>query len=113
MTDLEARPWHTTAEDEMTELRRRLAAAELRAMNAVAAEDTAQFAFETAKTRADRAEAALRALLVERLLPVLPESLENSVEAIADCLIDDLAAGTLLDELGIDGYVQSWLEGRR
>jgi hypothetical protein len=99
---------------ETAELRRRLADAELRAMNAVAAEDVAQFAFETAKRRADYAEAALRALLVEHvLMPNVPERLENSVEGLADCLIDDIATGTALDELDVDGHIASWLEDQR
>lgn len=117
MTDIETRPnaWHSISEGpdaELAGLRRALAAAELRAMKAVAGEDTAQFAFETAKRRADRLETAVRALLIERLMPNLPEALENSAEGIADCLIDDLAAGTPLDQLEIDGHVQSWLDGK-
>lgn len=114
MTDTKTRPeWHTTADDEITQLRRSLAAAELRAMKAASAEDVAQFAFETARRRADRHEAALRSLLIERIMPQLPETLENSAEGLADCLIDDIAAGTLLDELDLSGHVQSWLEGPR
>lgn len=115
MIDNHGTDWHTINQGpdaELTGLRRALAAAELRAMKAVAAEDTAQFAFETAKRRADRLETAVRALLIERLMPGLPEALENSAEGIADCLIDDLAAGTPLEELEIDGHVQSWLDGK-
>lgn len=113
MTDLKPAPaWHTTTEDEIAELRRRLAEAELRIINAVAAEDFAQEAFECAKRRADRFEPALQALLIERITPQLPEALENSAEGIADCLIDDIGAGTLLDELDVDGHIASWLEER-
>lgn len=116
MTDtLSRHEWHTTAEGpeaELAELRRRVAAAELRAVKAVAGEDVAQFAFETARRRADRAEAALRQCLIERIMPTLPEALENSAEGLADCLIDDIANGTALDELDVDGHVQSWMEER-
>jgi len=112
---------HTMDRDtEITELRRRLAASELRAaeaearaMKAVSAEDTAQFAFETAKLRADRLETALRPVLVKQLLPILPDKLENSAEGIADCLIDDIATGTLYDELDINGHIEAWAEERR
>lgn len=116
MIDNHGTDWHKINQGpdaELAGLRRALAAAELRAMKAVAAEDTAQFAFETAKRRADRLEDAVRALLIERLMPNIPEALENSAEGIADCLIDDLASGTPLEELEIDGHVQSWLEERR
>jgi len=93
--DTLARQWHTTAAeqhtDEIADLRRRLAAVEL---------------------RADRLEAAYRPALVKELLPILPENLENSAEGIADCLIDDIAAGTLYDELDINGHIESYLEGR-
>jgi len=98
---------------EITELRRKLAAAELRAMNAVAAEDVAQFAFETARLRADRLEAATTALLIEKLTPVLPEAVENSAEALADLMVDDIAGGTPYDEIDINGHIESYLEGRR
>lgn len=97
---------------EVAELRRRLAAAELRAMKAVSAEDVAQFAFETAKRRADRFEAALKQQFMERLAAEVPERLENSVEAIADLLVDEIAAGTLLDELDVPGHIDSWMEDR-
>jgi hypothetical protein len=70
MTDTLNRPWHTTAEGEAAALRAELAeerrlraAAERRTMNAVAAEDFADFARETAARRADRAEAVARVLL--------------------------------------------------
>jgi hypothetical protein len=116
MTDILSRPeWHTTTEGpdaELAELRRRLAAAELRAMNAAAAEDTAQFAFETARRRADRFEAALRTLLIERTMPQLPQKLENSAEALADSLIDDIATGTTIDELDLNGHIESRLDER-
>ncbi|THV25975.1 hypothetical protein [Glycomyces paridis] len=111
MIDHHTPAWHTTAEDEVTGLRRALAAAELRAMKSAAAEDSAQFAFECARRRADRAEAALRALLVEHVvLPNVPEHLENSAVALADVLVDDIAAGTLLDELDLAGHVADWSE---
>jgi len=123
MTDTQTRTeWHTTAdgpESELAELRRRLAVAELRAVdaetraiNAVAAEEVAQFAFETAKLRADRFEAAFKEGLLEKITPILPEKLENSAEALADCLVDEIAVGTLYDDLVIDGHIQSWLEER-
>lgn len=112
MTDTIRRPELHTAE-EVAELRRALAAAELRAVTAVQREDFAQFSFETVKRRADRAEAALRALLVERISPDLPEVLESSAEGIADCLLDDIAAGTTVEELDVSGHVESWMEERR
>ena len=108
--------WHSISEGpdaESAELRRALAAAELRAMNAVSAEDTAQFAFETARLRANRFEAAFKAGLLEKIMPILPEKLENSAEALADCLVDDIGGGTAYDELDVAGYIESWLEERR
>lgn len=114
MMDNHAPAWHTTApDDEITELRRRLAAAELRAVNAVAAEDTAQFAFETAQRRANRFEAAFKASLTDHLTPRVPKKLRNSVEALADVLVDEIAVGTEYDDLGIEGHIESWLEERR
>jgi hypothetical protein len=98
---------------ENTELRRRVADAELRAMNAVAAEDVAQFAFETAKLRANRFETAFKASSMRDLKATVPEVLENSVEALADALVDEIATGTDYDELDIDGHIQSWMEGRQ
>jgi hypothetical protein len=92
------------------DLRRRLAAAELRAVNAVAAEDTAQFAFETAGRRANRFEAAFKKSLMKDLKATVPESLENSVEALADFLVDEIATGTDYDDLDVAGHVESWLE---
>ena len=114
MTDTITPPWHTTADHdgELSDLRRRLAAAELRAMKAVSAEDTAQFAFETARRRADRFEATLKQQFTERLAAEVPERLENSVEALADLFIDEIAAGTLLDELDVAGHIESWMEDR-
>jgi hypothetical protein len=116
MTDILNRTeWHTTTggpDAELAELRRRLADAELRAMNAAAAEDTAQFAFETAKRRADRLEAAFKAILLDKITPALPDALENAADAITDTIIDDIAAGTTYDELDIDGHVQAYLEER-
>lgn len=121
--------WHSTAEsvrdDEITELRRALAAAELRAMNAVQAEDVAQFAFETAKRRADVAETALRALLVEYVIEPQSGELDgisdkvdtsdvpdNVLEDIAGDLIDDLYGGLPYDELPevARGHLQGWAE---
>jgi len=105
---------HTMDRDtEITELRRRLADAELRAMKAASAEEVAQFAFETARRRANRLEAATTALLVEKLLPILPEPLENSAEALADLMVDDIATGTPFEELDINGHIEAWAEGQR
>lgn len=117
MTDIETRPnaWHSISEGpdaELAELRRRIAEAELRIIKAVAAEDTAQFAFETAKLRADRAEAALQKAFIDAITPKLPKKLRDSAEGIADVMVDDIAAGTTYDELEIDGHIQSYLEGR-
>lgn len=115
MTDIETRlAWHSISEGpdaELAELRRRLAAAELRIIKAVAAEDVAQFAFETAKLRANRFEAAFKEGLLEKITPILPDKLENSAEALADLMVDDVAAGTLLDDLDINGHIASYLEG--
>ena len=123
MTDTQTRPWHTTAdgpESELAELRRRLAAAELRAVeaetraiNAVAAEDTAQFAFETARLRANRFEAAFKEGLLEKITPILPDKLENSAEGLADAMVNDIGGGTTYDDLDIHGHIESWLEDRR
>jgi phage tail sheath protein FI len=101
MTDiLNAPKWHTTAEEETTELRRRLADAELRAMNAIAAEDVAQFAFETAKRRADTLETVLRSVLVEFVIePITGEAPESVLDSIVDGLLDDLDSGLAVDEL--------------
>lgn len=113
MTDLKAAPaWHTTSGDEITELRRRLADAELRTMNAVAAEDVAQFAFETAKRRADTAENALRALLIEYVIepriPVdYPEMTSEAAERIADAVIDGLDEGTDMGDLDVAGHIEA------
>jgi hypothetical protein len=99
--------------DEAAALRRRIAAAELSAMKSAQAEDFAQFTVETTKRRADRFEVALRALLVEHvLMPRVPESLENSVEGIADLIVDDIAAGTTLDDLDVAGHIEAWTEER-
>lgn len=114
MTDILSRPeWHTTTdgpEGELAELRRRLADADLRAMKAVSAEDTAQFAFETARLRGNRLEAALQKSFIDTITPKLPDEFEDAAEAIADVMVDDIAAGTLYDELDIDGHIASWLE---
>jgi hypothetical protein len=122
MTDTQSRPFteaqldaivhYDAARDEIADLRRRLAETELLAVNAVAAEDVAQFAFETAKLRADRLEAALKQQFMERLTAEVPERLENSVEGLADCLIDDIATGTTLDELDVSGHIEAWTEER-
>jgi hypothetical protein len=124
MTDLDTRPnaWHSISEGpdaELAELRRRLAAAELRAttaelaaMNAVAAEDFAQLAFETAKLRADRLEPALQKALIDLITPKLPRK-SDAAEGIADTMVDDIAAGTTYDELEIAGHIESYLEGPR
>lgn len=58
-------------------------------------------------------QAALQQLLIERIMPCLPESLENSAEGIADCLVDAIQAGTRLDDLDLHGHIESWLEDRR
>lgn len=116
MTDTKPRTDWAAADhndDEINELRRRLADAELRAVNAVAAEDTVQFAFETAKRRAERMEAALKTAFMDHLKAAVPKRLENSVEALADFLVDEIATGTDYDGLGIDGHIESWLEERR
>lgn len=109
---------YDAARDNITNLRRLLAAAELRAaeaearaINAVAAEDVAQFAFETAKLRADRLEPALQKALIDLITPRLPDRSEEAAEAIADVMVDDVAASTTYDELDIDGHVRSYLEG--
>jgi hypothetical protein len=115
MTDIQTRrDWRTADDnrDEVTELRRLLADAELRIVKAVAAEDVAQFAFETAKLRADRLEGALQKALIDLITPRLPDRSEDSAEAIADVMVDDVAAGTTYDELDIDGHVQAYLEER-
>jgi hypothetical protein len=116
MTDtLNRTEWHTTTDGpdaELAGLRRRLADAELRAMNAAAAEDTAQFAFETARRRADRAEAALQRALIDLITPRLPEALENSAEAIADDMVDDITTGTPFDELDLNGHIETRMEQR-
>lgn len=117
MTDTIKRPARRTVAEgldaELGEMHRRLAAAELRAveaeqraMKAVSAEDVAQFAFETAKRRADRFEVVLKQHLLEQV--ALPESVD--AEAFVECLIDDIATGTELDDLGIDGRIESWTE---
>jgi hypothetical protein len=115
MTDTKTRSeWHTTADGpdaELAELRRRLADAELRLLNAAQREDFAQFSFEDMKRRAERAEAAEQQLLIEKITPLLPDEFEDAAEGIADTMVGDIAAGTLLDELDIDGHIQSYLEG--
>lgn len=64
-------------------------------------------------TEAAAREADLQALLIERIMPYLPEALENSVEGIADCLVDAIQSGTSLDDLDLDGHIESWMEDRR
>lgn len=118
MTDIETRPttWHSVSEGpdaELAELRRRLAAAELRIMKLVQAEDFTQFSFEDMKRRAERAEAAEQQLLIEKITPLLPDEFEDAAEGIADIMVGDIAAGTLLDELDISGHIESYLEGLR
>jgi len=103
---------YDAARDNIANLRRLLAESELRAINAVTAEDVAQFAFETARLRADRFEAAFKQSLLEKVTPILPEKAENTAEGLVEVMVDDIAAGTLLDELDIDGHIQSFLEGR-
>ncbi len=115
MTDTKPRTDWAAADhndDEINELRRRLAAAELRAVNAVAAEDTAQFAFETAKRRADRFEVAFKASLMDHLTARVPKKLRNTVEALADALVDEIAVGTDYDDLDVAGHIESWMEER-
>jgi chromosome segregation ATPase len=122
MTDIDKRPFtdeqlealvhYDAARDNLNDLRRRLADAELRAMKAVSAEDVAQFAFETARRRADRLEAAMKQTFIEQLTARVPENLENSVEGLADVLVDEIAAGTLLDELDVSGHIEAWTEER-
>jgi len=97
---------------ENADLRRRLAAAEMRAVNAVAAEDTAQFAFETAGRRANRFEAAFKASLMDHLTARVPKKLRNTVEALADALVDEIAVGTDYDDLDVAGHIESWMEER-
>lgn len=111
-SEMDAIVHYDAARDEISHLRQALAGAELRAVKAVQAEDTAQFAFETARRRADRFEAALKQQFTERLTAEVPERLENSVEALADVLIDEIAAGTLLDELDVSGHIEAWTEER-
>lgn len=97
---------------ETADLRRRLAAAELRIVKAVAAEDTAQFAFETAKLRADRFETAFKTSLMDHLKARVPEVLENSVEGLADVLVDEIGVGTEYDELDVAGRIEAWMDER-
>lgn len=116
MTDIETRlAWHSISEGpdaELAELRRRLAAAELRIMKLVQAEDFTQFSFQDMKRRAERAEAAEQKLLIEKITPLLPDEFEDAAEGIADTMVGDIAAGTLLDDLDIAGHIESYLEGR-
>lgn len=97
---------------ENTELRRRLAAAELREVKALQAEDVAQFSFETASRRANRFEAAFKKSLMDHLKAVVPGRLENSVEAIADDLVDEIATGTDYDDLDVAGHIEARMEER-
>jgi len=120
--------WHSISEGpdaELAELRRALAAAELRAITAVQAEDVAQFAFETAKRRADTAEAVLHALLIEHVIEPLTGELDclsdrvdtdevpdSVLAAIADDLIEELHGDTTTDELHdiARDRLQGWAE---
>lgn len=123
MTDLKPNPnfsdeqldaivHYDAARDEIADLRRRLADAELRVIKAVQAEDVAQFSFETTKRRADRFEAAFKTSLMDHLTARVPKRLRNSVEALADALVDEIAAGTEYDELDVAGHIESWMEER-
>jgi hypothetical protein len=115
MIDNHGTDWHTITQGpdaELAELRRALAASELRAIKAAQREDFAQFTLETTRTRADRAEAALQRLIIDAITPKLPDAFEDAAEAIADLMVDDIAAGTTYDELDIVGHIQSYLEGR-
>lgn len=97
------RHWHSTAaeqhSDDVAELRARLAAAE----NRVAA----------ARQRGARMARALQSAFIEQLMPRVPEELENSVEGIADCLVDEVDNGVAYDDLDVPGHIESWAEKRR
>ncbi|MEU5155617.1 hypothetical protein [Glycomyces sp. NPDC021274] len=97
------RNWHTTTNeqqaDEAAQLRARLATAE----SLLAAE----------KRRSILLERGLQASFIDHLTPRVPERLENSVEAIADVLVDQIVAGVVYDDLGVDGHIESWAEERR
>ena len=97
------RHWHSTAAeqhaDELAQLRARLASAENR--------------LATEKQRSARLERGLQAAFIDQLTPRVPEQLENSAEAIADVLVDQIVAGVIYDELGVDGHIESWAEGPR
>ncbi|GAA2159182.1 MULTISPECIES: hypothetical protein [Glycomyces] len=58
-------------------------------------------------------EVAFKKCLMDQLKPRVPEALENSVEAIADVLVDQIAAGTDYDDLDVSGHIESWAEERR
>jgi hypothetical protein len=96
------RHWHSTAAEqrdcEVAELRARLAAAE----NRVAAE----------RHRAARMSRALQSAFIDQLKPRVPERLENSVEGIADCLVDEVDNGVAYDDLDVPGHIESWAEER-
>lgn len=96
MADTQIRPDLYTTE-EVAELRRALADAELRAMKAAAAEDVAQFSFETARRRADTAEAHLIAVLAE--LVVDSDLPEEAAASIAESIRQDLDGGLAVDEV--------------
>jgi predicted TPR repeat methyltransferase len=91
---------------------RRIAAAELSAMKSAQAEDFAQFTVETTRRRADRFANAFKASLMDHLTARVPKKLRNSVEALADVLVDEIAAGTEYDELDVAGHIESWMEER-
>lgn len=100
MIDNHAPAWHTTTTDardtEIADLRRRLADAEHRAMTAASREDFAQFAFETAQRRADRAETILRAVAA-----VMDDGLTARLDEDARTLLQDW---TEEHDFGPDGF---------
>jgi hypothetical protein len=126
MTDIASRPLSYAQLDAIANLdvnladdssideaaRRRIAAAELSAMKSAQAEDFAQFTVETTKRRADRFEAAFKTSLMDHLRARVPKPLRNSVEALADALVDEIAAGTEYDDLDVAGHIEAWTEER-
>jgi hypothetical protein len=121
MTDTKTRTdWHSISEGpdaELAELRRLLADAELRAIKATQSEDVAQFAFETAKRRADNAEGYLRRVLIEHVVEPATEVLDDYSDKVhskdvPDGLLDDIA-GDLIDDLDGGGTVDGLHEVAR